>query len=103
MGRHGVLRRHGISYTMTLAIVGTVLMISAVIVAVSFNDQLGNITDLLGGQQDQSDADFCEQRIESFCRDQSDGTSWTQRYPECAEWEGQIDTDGSCPVTPPGG
>lgn len=94
-----ITTRLGISYTMTLAVIGTILMISGVIVAVAFSDQIGTITDILGGQQQQSDVEFCEQRITDFCRDQSAGTDWTSRFPDCAEeYQNRIDADGECPV-----
>ena len=79
------MTRHGISYTMTLAVVGTILMISGVLVT---------------GQQQQSDVEFCEQRVSDFCRDQSAGTSWTTRFPDCSDYADQIDPDGdgACPL-----
>lgn len=96
------MTRRGISYVMTVTVVGTILLISGVIVMVGFSGNLDAVTSWLGIQQDQSEADLCAQRAQDFCRDHEEGTSWTQRYPECEQYENQIDTDGACPIEPPG-
>lgn len=97
------MKRRGISYVMTVTVVGTILLISGVIVMVGFSGQLDAVTAFLGIQQDQSEADLCAQRAESFCSDKEAGTSWTQRYPDCEPYASQIDTDESCPIEPPEG
>lgn len=97
------MTRRGISYVMTVTVVGTILLISGVIVMMGFSGQLDAVTSLLGIQQDQSEADLCAQRAESFCADNEAGTSWTRRYPDCEAYADQIDPDGVCPVEPPEG
>lgn len=96
------MTRRGISYTMTIAVVGVILLISATLLLTAFSGQLDQVTRLLGMQQEQSAVDLCADRVQSFCaQDINEGADWANRYPDCEQYANQIDAGGdtSCPLT----
>lgn len=80
---------------MWLVIVGVIFIFVAVVVLGGFGSNF-NVFDLLVSDNlHSSDRDICDTRVENFCEN-NPGEDWTERYPECTEFEESIWDGETC-------
>lgn len=91
------MTRQGAGKVMWILVLLVLLLATASLVVYGFSAGLFEADNIIGGQQTMADRDTCESRVMEFCgRDGNEGEDWTERYPECEEYEGEIADTNIC-------
>ncbi len=82
------MERRGASPVMWIIVAALIFLIVAVAVIFGFSGNWWEFSDFIGEGIHGSDRDHCATQVESFCEREGEGADWTERYPECSQFEG---------------
>lgn len=89
--------RQGAPQLMWIVVIAMIFLVLAAVVILGFSGNWRGFESYIGNNIAGADRDTCDTRVNSFCgRDGNDGEDWTERYPECADYVGEIRDEEKC-------